>query len=149
MLKRITAILKLLMAKLLKQDLMCLPSALLDRREKHLECSVTSMQDRLTNLGEGEVDFITDNNQVERLVNNLMATKAVVGVVILVNRISVKEQMGNISECKEDIDEDSMISARESREGREDAWMETPSSWLALLSTFRFVKNAKYSISPR
>ena len=107
------------------------------------------MQDRLTNLGEGEVNFITDNNQVKRLVNNLMATKAVVGVVILVNRISVKEQMGNISECKEDMDEDSMISARESREGREDAWMETSSSWLALLSTFRFVKNAKYSISPR
>ena len=73
MLKRATAILKLLMAKLLTQDLTCLPSALLGRREKHLEWSVTTMLDRLTyfNWGEGVVDFKMYNNQVERLVNNL------------------------------------------------------------------------------
>ena len=75
MLKRATAILKLLMAKLLTQDLTCLPSALLGRREKHLEWSVTTMLDRLTNFnwGEGVVDFKMYNNQVERLVNNLTA----------------------------------------------------------------------------
>jgi hypothetical protein len=83
--------LKLLMAKLLTQDLTCLPSALLGRREKHLECSFTSVLDRLTNWGEGEVDFMIDNNKVERLVNNLVATKAFVGVVILVIPISVNE----------------------------------------------------------
>jgi hypothetical protein len=78
------------------------------------------MLDRLTNLGEGEVDFMMDNNQVESLVNNLVVTKAVVGVVILVNPFSVIEQMGNISDGKEDIVEDSKISARECMEGRED-----------------------------
>ena len=113
-------ILKLLMAKLVTQDLTCLPSGLLGRKEKHLELSVTSMLDRLTNLGEGEVDFMMDNNQVESLVNNLVVTKAVVGVVILVNPFSVIEQMGNISDGKEDIVEDSKISARECMEGRED-----------------------------
>ena len=93
MLKRATAILKLLMAKLLTQDLTCLPSALLGRREKHLEWSVTTMLDRLTNsnLGEGVVDFKMYNNQVERLVNNLVATKALVGVVILFIPVSVNE----------------------------------------------------------
>ena len=69
---------------------------------------------------EGEVDFMMDNNQVESLVNNLVVTKAVVGVVILVNPFSVIEQMGNISDGKEDIVEDSKISARECMEGRED-----------------------------
>merc|ERR1719318_873480 len=81
--------------------------------------------------------------------NNLVAIKAVVGVDILVNPISVKEQMGNIAECKEDIDEDSKISARESREGREDAWMEASSTLVAVFSTFRFNKNCKYATSPR
>ena len=108
MLKRATAILKLLMAKLLTQDLTCLPSALLGRREKHLECSFTSVLDKLTNWGEGEVDFMMDNNQVERQINN------VVGVVIFMNPISVKEKLGNSSEGKEEI------SARESMEGKED-----------------------------
>ena len=84
---------KLLMAKLLTQDLTCLPSALLGRREKHLEWSVTTMLDRLTNFnwGEGVVDFKMYNNQVERLVNNLVATKALVGVIILVIPISANE----------------------------------------------------------
>ena len=120
--KRATAILKLLMAKLLTQDWTCFPSALL--REKHLEWSVTTMLDRLTNsnLGEGVVDFKMYNYQVERLVNNLVATKAVVGSVILVNPIRVKVvgAVGNIPEGEEDIEEDSKISARESMEGRED-----------------------------
>ena len=93
MLKRATAILKLLMAKLITQDWTCFPSALLGRREKHLEWSVTTMLDRLTNsnLGEGVVDFKMYNNQVERLVNNLVATKALVGVIILVIPISANE----------------------------------------------------------
>ena len=81
------------MAKLLTQDLTCFPSALLGRKEEHLEWSVTTMLDRLTNsnLGEGVVDFKMNNNQVERLINNLAATKALVGVVILVIPISVNE----------------------------------------------------------
>jgi hypothetical protein len=79
LLKRTTDRLKLLMAKLLTQDLTCLPSALLGRREKHLEWSVTRVADRITNRGEGEVDFKMDNKQVERLVNNLEATMAVLG----------------------------------------------------------------------
>ena len=93
MLKRATAILKLLMAKLLTQDWTCFPSALLEKREKHLEWSVTTMLDRLTNsnLGEGVVDFKMYNYQVERLVNNLVATKALVGVIILVIRIRANE----------------------------------------------------------
>jgi hypothetical protein len=93
LLKRATALLKLLMAKLITQDLTCFPSALLGRREKHLEWSVITMLDRLTNsnLGEGVVDFKMYNDQVERLVNNLVATKALVGVVILVIPISVNE----------------------------------------------------------
>jgi hypothetical protein len=49
-----------------------------------------------------------DNNQVERQINN------VVGVVIFMNPISVKEKLGNSSEGKEEI------SARESMEGKED-----------------------------
>ena len=90
MLKRATAILKLLMAKLITQDWTCFPSALLGRREKHLEWSVTTMLDRLTNsnLGEGVVDFKMYNDQVERVVNNLVA---LVGVVILVIPIIVNE----------------------------------------------------------
>ena len=84
---------KLLMAKLITQDWTCFRSALLGKREKHLEWSVTTMLDRLTNsnLGEGVVDFKMYNDQVERLVNNLVATKALVGVVILVIPISVNE----------------------------------------------------------
>jgi hypothetical protein len=58
-----------------------------------------------------------DNNQVERQINN------VVGVVIFMNPISVKEKLGNSSEGKEEI------SARESMEGKEDDWMETSSTW--------------------
>jgi hypothetical protein len=87
-----------------------------------MEWSVASMLDRLTNWGEGEVDFMMDNNQLEMLVNNLVATKAVVGSVILVNPIRVKVvgAVGNIPEGEEDIEEDSKISARESMEGRED-----------------------------
>jgi hypothetical protein len=90
LLKRATALLKLLMAKLITQDLTCFPSALLGRREKHLEWSVITMLDRLTNsnLGEGVVDFKMYNDQVERVVNNLVA---LVGVVILVIPISVNE----------------------------------------------------------
>ena len=65
-------------------DSFLLAAALLGRREKHLEWSVASMLDRLTNRGEGEVDFMMDNNQVERLVKNLVTPKAVVGSVILV-----------------------------------------------------------------
>jgi hypothetical protein len=96
LLKRATAILKLLMANLLTQDwtCFCFPSALLGKREKHLEWSVTTMLDRLTNsnLGEGVVDFKMYNYQVERLVNNLVATKALVGVIIRVIPISANEQ---------------------------------------------------------
>ena len=91
--KRATAILKLLMAKLLTQDWTCFPSALLGKREKHLEWSVTTMLDRLTNsnLGEGVVDFKMYNYQVERLVNNLLATKALVGGGHLSHPLSTNE----------------------------------------------------------
>ena len=53
MVKRLTALLKLLMAKLLTQDLTYLPSALFGRREKHLErsFSFTGTLDRLTKWG--------------------------------------------------------------------------------------------------
>ena len=80
------------------------------------------MLDRLTNSnwGEGAVDFNMDNNQVERQVNNL------VGVAIFVNPNSVKEQMGKSSGGKEEIDDD-----------------------LALLSTFKFLRNCRYFTSPR
>ena len=55
---------------------------MLGRREKHLEYSVTSLQDRL--WVEGEVHFKV--NQEDSLVNGLVVTDAVVvGVVILVN----------------------------------------------------------------
>ena len=64
-----------------------------------------------------------DNNQVESQVNNL------VGVAIFVNPNSVKEQMGKSSEGKEEIDDDSEISAREGIEGKEDDCMETSSTW--------------------
>ena len=93
--KRATSILKLLRAKLLTHDLTCFPSAMLGKREKHLEGSLTTMLDRLTNsnLGEGVVDLKMYNYQVERLVNNLLATKALVGGVILVIP-SVRMSMG-------------------------------------------------------
>ena len=65
------------------------------------------------------------------------------------NPNSVKEQMGKSSGGKEEIDDDSEISARESIEGKEDDCMETASTWLALLSTFRIVRDCRYSASPR
>ena len=64
-----------------------------------------------------------DNNQVKRQANNL------VGVVIFVNTNSEKEQMGNSYEGRENIDDDSEISAGESIEGKEDDFMETSSAW--------------------
>jgi hypothetical protein len=51
------------------------------------------MLDRLTNsnLGEGVVDFKMYNYQVERLVNNLLATKALVGGGHLSHPLSTNE----------------------------------------------------------
>ena len=67
---------------------------------------------------------MVDNNKLERLVNNLVATKAVVEVVILVmvNPIN-EEQKGNTSAGREDTDEASKIC-----QGREVAWMKTSST---------------------
>ena len=63
-----------------------MPSALLGKRYKHLELSISGLLDRLTNWEEREVHFRLD--QEERLVTNLVVTKSVVvGLVILVNPI--------------------------------------------------------------
>ena len=56
------------MAKLLTQDLTCCAG------ERCTWSALSRVQDRLNNWGEGEVDFMVDNNKLERLVNNLMAT---------------------------------------------------------------------------
>ena len=79
----------------------CLPSALLGKRYKHLELSISGLLDRLTNWEEREVHFRLD--QEERLVTNLVVTKSVVvGLVILVNPIHghMKTQMARASFLK-------------------------------------------------
>ena len=119
-----------------------MPSALLGKRYKHLELSISGLLDRLTNWEEREVHFRLD--QEERLVTNLVVTKSVVvGLVILVNPIHglVNTQMAWASFLK--VKRRLMkTSTREIPEGREDEWMETSSTLLTLLSTFRIVRNS-------
>ena len=90
-------------------------------------------------------------DQKERLVNNLVTTKVMVEVVILVNTIHahghMKTQMPLATFLKVNMRLMKM-SAREITEGREDDCMETSSTtYLALLSTYRFARNSKYSTS--
>jgi hypothetical protein len=71
-------------------DMLPISTAGQEREAPGVVCHNHAGQAHKLQLGGGSVG-LQDNNQVERLVNNLVATKALVGVIILVIPISANE----------------------------------------------------------